>query len=127
MSSAGNVISDLAPSRPPSMSVSAADSCPVPPKAGAGSAATNSVVAKDGRDAPARKGEPSLGVSSLDLPAVSSDVAGLSGCIAGIDPDLDAAITALELSWLRVRHRHERRPRCAPVLRATAFRNPHHW
>lgn len=42
---------------------------------------SNSVVAEDGRGAPALTGKPSLGVSSLDLPAASSGVAGLSGCM----------------------------------------------
>ncbi|QUS39528.1 hypothetical protein RPMA_12300 [Tardiphaga alba] len=63
------------------------DRTSVPPKADvrvvvaappAATATTNSDVAKDGRGAPALTGKPSLGVSSLDLPAASSGVAGLS-------------------------------------------------
>ncbi|SFM00104.1 hypothetical protein SAMN03159423_4827 [Bradyrhizobium sp. NFR13] len=59
-------------------------------------ATPNSVVAEIGRDAPAR-----MGVSSRDLPAASFGVAGLSDCIGDIDADLEAAIVALEISWLR--------------------------
>lgn len=56
----------------------------------------NSVVAASLRDAPAP-----VGVSSLDLPAASSGVAGLSDCISDVDPVLEAEIQRLEVQWLR--------------------------
>jgi hypothetical protein len=60
-------------------------------------AAPNSVVAKDHRDAAAL-----VGVSSLDLAGPASVGLALSlDCIGDIDADLEASISALELSWLR--------------------------
>jgi hypothetical protein len=72
------------------------------PQADASAAVSASMSPKVGADAAAPHSNPTLtGVASAPAELASAGSALSSDCIGDIDPDLEAAITALEVSWLR--------------------------